>query len=161
MVLDLVTKLRRDLFLQRLNFVADKFDHFSALDIHHVIVVRAFVQLVISLATLKIMLYHQAGRFELVEHAVHCGKSDVLALTYKAAINVVGGHVFFTQILQNIENSLARMRDFQAGPLEIFSLHLNIVSLRIASHATNTPYPNHEYPTYFHHPGNVLSAGGL
>ena len=66
--------------LQGFDLVAVEFDHLAAVDIDHMVVVLAAVQFVHSMTTFEIMLEHQARRFELGQHPIDRGQTDLLAI---------------------------------------------------------------------------------
>jgi outer membrane protein assembly factor BamE len=47
--------------------------------------------------------------------------------------------MFFPEVLEDIQNPFARMRDLEASLLEVFRFHLNIVSLRLPRDAKTSP----------------------
>lgn len=112
-------------FLKRFDFIADKFGDFTGFNAHHMIMVLTGVQFIVSLATFKIMLFHQPGRFKLIEYPVNRCQPDFFPGRYKATIDVVCGHVPVALGFQNLENPLAGMGHFQTGLFEIVAFHRN------------------------------------
>ena len=115
MVLDQVTVLRRDLVLQRLDLLAVELDHLAGIDIDHVVVVLAAVQLVDRMTAFEVVLEHQARGFELGQHAVDRGQTDFLAIAQQLLVDVFGGHVARLGLLQQLQDAHPRMRDLQAN----------------------------------------------
>lgn len=139
MVLDFVAVRGSHLLLQGLDFVTDKFDNLAGFNVDHVVVMAAFVEFIIGLPAFEIVLDHQAGCLELVEHPVDSGQPDILPRLDEGTIDVVRGHVLLAQILKDIEDPLTRVRDLETDLLEILRFHLNIVSLRLARDTTSSP----------------------
>jgi len=76
----------------------------SALQAHEVIVMRAFIQLEDRLAAFKVVAHQQACLFELGEHAIDRGKSDVGVFAEKHLIDVLGGEVPLRAVLKQVED---------------------------------------------------------
>lgn len=139
MVLNFVAVGGSNLLLQHLDFFRNKLDNLAAGNIHHVIMVAALIQLVVSLTAFKVMLDHQPGSLKLAEHPVNRSQTNVFAFLHQRAVDVVGGHVLLGLAFQHVEDALSRMRDLKAGLLEISGFHLNIVSLRLAPDLNSKP----------------------
>jgi hypothetical protein len=114
-VLDLVTVFRCHLMLKALDFGTRELDYLARLDIDHVIVVLAAIKLVDSLPALKIVLQNEPCRFELSQHPIHRGQSDVVLVLKQMTIDILGCHVLATQSLKNLEDAHARMCDLEAN----------------------------------------------
>ena len=89
-ILDHVAVARGDLVLQALDFFARELDDLARLDVDHVVVVLAAVELVDGLAALEVVLEHDAGGFELGQHAVDGGEADVVLVLEQLAVDVLG-----------------------------------------------------------------------
>ena len=98
-------------FLCHFDFFTDEFDNRSGFQANHMIVVFAFVQFVISLATLEIMFFDEAGGLELVEYAVDGRQSDLFAGVRQQTIDIVGCQVSVPVILQDSQNTQSATTD--------------------------------------------------
>ena len=87
--------------------------HLAAVNTHDVIVMSALVQLENRHAALEMMAGHQAGRFELGQHAIHRCKSDVFVGYQKLLVDILGAHVARGAVGENVENFETRQRNFQ------------------------------------------------
>lgn len=120
MIDDLEAVLARDLVLEPLDVRVEEFHHLAGVEVDHVIMVAAFVQLVAGLrrpagTVVEHVLAHQAGGFELVQHAVDRGQADVLALVDQQAVNVVGGDVLLVGTVEQLQDAQPREGDLEAG----------------------------------------------
>ncbi len=79
MVLQLVAMLRDDLSLAALDFFIDELNYFTAVNTDHVIVMMVASDFEYSVAAIEIMSLHNASRFELREHSINGGETDVFA----------------------------------------------------------------------------------
>ena len=85
--------LARNALLAPFDFGIVEFFDPAALHTHEVIVVPALVQLEHRFAALKMMAFEQAGLFELGEHPINRGQTDIDAVLHEQAIDIVGTHV--------------------------------------------------------------------
>ena len=115
MILDHVAVLGGDPVLQFLDLVAVELDHLAAVDIDHVVVVFAAVELVHRMAALEVVLEHEAGRFELGQYPVDGGQADFLAIAEQVPVDVLGGHVPGPGLFQQFQDPQPRMGHLQPG----------------------------------------------
>ena len=121
--LDLVAVPGGDLRLQLLDLAALELDDLATVDVDHVVVVVAPIQLVYRLAGFEVVLQHQPGRLELREHPVHRCQPDVLAMLQQRPVDVLGGHVVRLGLLQQLQDAHAWVGDFQAGLAKVVRFH--------------------------------------
>ena len=81
------------------------------------------VELVIGLPTLEIMLHHQARSFKLAQHAVHRGQTDFFARLDQPPVDIVGGQVFAALTFEDLEDTLAGVRDLESSSLQMSRFH--------------------------------------
>jgi len=86
-----------------------------------VVVVVASVELEHSLATIEMVSGNQTGRFELGQHAVDSGETDIVAALEQRPIDILCGQVVWISLLENLEYVLSRQRQFQSGALEVLA----------------------------------------
>jgi len=110
--------------LQALDFRAGELDDLAGVDVDHVVVVLAVVEFVHRLATLEIVLEHQAGRFELGKHPVHRRQADVVAVVEQLAVDVLGRKVLAPGGLEHIEDAHARVRHLESGLAQVLGFHV-------------------------------------
>jgi len=79
-----------------------------------VVVVLAAVEFVDRLAALEVVLEHEAGGFELGQHAVDRGQADVVVVGQQLAVDILGGQVATIVRLEDVEYAHARVGDFQS-----------------------------------------------
>lgn len=125
MVLDLITMLGSNLTLQALDLFADELDHLSAVNVDHVIVVLAAIQLIDRLATLEIVLAEDACGLELGQHPVHRSQADVFPISEQLLVDVFGGKVPDALFFEDLENAHPGMGDLQPGFTEFLSFLLH------------------------------------
>src|SRR5690606_972604 len=123
-VLQLVAVPGGDLALQLLDLGALELDDLAGVQVDHVVVVVAAVQLVDGLAALEVVLDHQPGRLELGQHAVHGGQADLVALLQQAAVDRLGGQVVLGLfLLQQLEDAYPRVGHLQAHAPKFVGFH--------------------------------------
>ena len=105
MVGDVVAVAGGDLLLQGFDFIAVELDHLAGVEVDHVVVVLATIQLVHGGAAFEVVLEHQPGGFELGQYPVDRGQADVLALRQQLAVDVLGGHVLRLGMLQQLQDA--------------------------------------------------------
>ena len=132
MIFDHVAMLGRNLVLKLFDFLIDKLNHFAGIHVHHVIMVTSLVQFVVRLPAFEIMFFDNSGRLKLVEDTVNSRETNFFPFSYQGTIDIIGGQVFGTVVLKHVENAFSRVRNFEASFFEVFCLHPNIVSLRLA-----------------------------
>src|SRR6185295_3166203 len=113
----------RDLALQALDVVADEFGDLAGVDIDHVIVMLAALDLVDCLAALEIVLGDQTSGFKLGQHAVYGSQSDVVVMFEQAAINIFSSQMLAAGSFQDFEYAHARVSDLKARLAQILGLH--------------------------------------
>ena len=127
MFFDHVAVLGGDFVLEALDLGAGELDDLAGVDVDHVVVVLAAVEFVHRLATLEVVLEHQAGRFELGKHPVHRGQADVGVVLQQGLEHVFGRHVAALGALEHLEDLDARQRGLQAAALELVGVGLGRV----------------------------------
>jgi len=110
-------------FLQFFQFGAKELNHFTAFNIHHVVMMLAGFQLIQGLAIFKLVLDHQTGRFKLVKHAIDCRQPDIGLVIAKSLIKVVSGEVFTGVLFQKLKNLHARRGHFKARLFDKLASH--------------------------------------
>jgi len=123
MVFNFVTVSFGNFSLRRFDLFADELNDFPGFYAHHVIVMLSGVQLIVGLATFKVMFCNESGGFKLVENAVNCRQPDFFVGFNQAAINVICCEMPVTLSLQDFKNPLPRMGHFQTGLFEIIVFH--------------------------------------
>ena len=76
---------------------------------------RTLVELEHRHAVFEMMARHQAGGFELRQHAIDGGESDVLARAEQPLVDLFGRHVARGAALENLEDLQPRQRDLEPG----------------------------------------------
>src|SRR5690554_880838 len=121
MVLDLVAEAVRDLVLDLLDSLVEKFDHLARIEADHVIVVIAIRELEDRRAPFEIVPGHEAGTLELREHAVYRGKTELLAGVEQRAIDAFGREMTLFALLEDLEHLQPRRRYLQPRPAQILA----------------------------------------
>ena len=96
--------------------------HFSAVNTHDVIVMRALVEFENRHAALEVMARDQARGFELGEHPVDGGEADVLIGDQQLFINVFRAHVTRGSIGEDVQDFKTWQRDFETGITQVVAL---------------------------------------
>ena len=104
----------RDGALQALDLVIHELDHLAAVQINHVIVMTAAIELEHRLSALEVMLADDARSFQLRQHAVHRGQPDILAVLDQMPVHILGGQMAWMPALEDAQDAHARMRHLQA-----------------------------------------------
>lgn len=120
MVLQHIPVLGRNFVLQSFDVFADELDHFSAVNIDHVVVVFATVQFVDGLAALEVVLDHDTGGLELGQHPVDCGQADIFLVGKQFLVDVLGGEVMGILVFEDLQDAHTGMGHFQPGPAQFF-----------------------------------------
>ena len=115
MVLQLEQELVRDRPLPLYDARVHELFDLAAVKTNDVIVVLAFVQLEHRRRTLEMMTGHETRGFELSEHAIHSGQTDVFVRLEQMLVDVLGAHVARRRGPENLENFDTRQRDFESG----------------------------------------------
>jgi len=140
----LIAVIGRDLALQLLDLMAFEFDDLAAVHVDHMVVVATTVQLVNGLATLEIVLEHEAGGLELGQHPVDRRQADLVAMLEQLAVDVLGGHVvlvvlgiaLFEQRLAEHEQPGSQLTSARA----MFDLWIEVAEEAYAKVAMSEPF---------------------
>ena len=98
---------------------------------YHVVVVLTGIELVICLTAFNIVLDHEPGCFKLVQYPVDRRQTDVFSGFDQLSIDVVSRHMFAATLLEQLQDSLAGLGDFQAGLTKISVCHLARSNLNV------------------------------
>jgi len=105
--------------LTTFDFLVAEFDHLIAVRADEVVVMIAVIQLKDGLAAVELAAHQDASLFELCEHAVNGGQTDVDIFGNQRPIHVFSALVTFVSASENVENLEARKSRLQAGTLEV------------------------------------------
>jgi len=102
-----------------LDFTVKEFLDFSALQADQVVVMVAFVEFEYGFVAVEMVAYQQARLFELREHTIDRGKTDIQVFIRQQAVHFLGCHVAFIALLEQVENFQAGQRGFETNAFEI------------------------------------------
>jgi outer membrane protein assembly factor BamE len=130
-ILDLEAVLVGDLMLQAFDLFAGELDDAAGIDVDHVIVMFAAVDLVNRLATLEIMLEHQASGLELGQHAVNRGQTDIVVMLEQTPINILGSQMLAVESFKDFEDTHARVRDLESRLAQVLGFHAGLLNAHV------------------------------
>ena len=118
-VLQLVLQLAGDRPLAIFDAGVHELFDLAAVKTDDVIVMLTFVQLEYRRRPLEMMARDEPGSFELRQHAIHSGKSDVLVRFEQMLVDVFSTHVPRRGRPEDLENFDTRQRDFESRLAQI------------------------------------------
>src|SRR5690606_3608791 len=131
-LLEDVAVLLRDAVLQLLDLRALELDDPAGVDVDHVVVVAAAVQLVDGGAALEVVLEHQAGGLELRQDAVDRGEPDLVAALEQLPVDVLGRQVMVRgRLLEQLQDAHPGVGDLQPGLAQFVRFHGSPVQVRL------------------------------
>lgn len=104
MINQLIAVFFGDDVLQSFNLFVAEFDHFAAVDFHHVIMMLTLGQLKHRVTAIKVMTGHQTGTLKLGENTVNSRQTDILSSFDQCFINVFSTQVAGIVIFQNAQD---------------------------------------------------------
>ena len=112
------------------------FDHFviklfdpATLHADDMIVVIALIEFVDRLTTVEMMPFDQPGRFELGQHSIDRGKTDLFPGIKQTPVDVFGGHVLVIVPLKQLQDLDPGERHFQARFFQFIRFQTDTSSL--------------------------------
>lgn len=108
-----------DFFLAALDFLVEKLFHPSALYAYQMVVMAAAIEFVNGFVAVEMMADQQSGLFELGQHTVHGGKTDIDIFGNQQAINFFSVKVAFFRTLEQIEDFQSGQSGFEADAFQI------------------------------------------
>src|SRR5207253_10191367 len=85
--------LLNDRLLKLFDFFVEELDHFASLNVDHMVVMFAVIELEYRVTAVEIMTDHQSSCFELSQNTVNRGQTDILASFHQRLVNIFGTHV--------------------------------------------------------------------
>src|SRR5258706_14608854 len=107
---------RGDRFLPLFYARVDELFDLAAVHAHDMIVMRPLVEFEYGHAILEMMARDQAGRLELRQYPVDCGKANVLGRAEQPAVDLFGGHVAGGAAPAKLQGLLPRERGPPTAP---------------------------------------------
>ena len=120
MIAELELVLGGDRALLHFNVAVHELFDLAAVQAHDVIVVRALVQFEHGSRAFEMVACHQSSRFELGQHAIHRGQTDVVVGMQQVPIDVFRAHVTRLCAAQDFQDLEARHGDLEPRFAQVF-----------------------------------------
>jgi outer membrane protein assembly factor BamE len=135
MVFDLVAVFGGNRVLQAFDFRIEEFDDLAGVEVEHMVMVFAAIQFEYRLPAFEVVLDHDAGGFELHQHAIDRGQADIFVVVQQVFENFFSGQVLAAGVFEDFKDAHARQRDLQPGFAQVLSVQLAVlvgISQRLA-----------------------------